>query len=324
MTLESRVQKIFRHIDRSIPPGEAPVGQAFLKARGIVQYYYYHLLFLAVLFLPWWDPITARKGFSPLWPIAWSGALTLPVTIEIVRLVFLGGALVGAFFYWHRLGRIAGLLGILQFHALESSFGQPNHQWYLWLYTAILFLFFSDVWGKTDRLSADTRKKFLTVFWGGQALVLLTYSLSGLGKLMGALQQLAAGQVNSFSPTALSLLIADWLPQMQARTVLGSVIIEHPWLGWPLYLGAWYFQLFALVAAFRPSIQKLWAVGLILFHIGTYLTMEIYFLPPVLLLLLLFFDSPFRSPHTTGKDVLTDLPLFGWALRRIFRPGEKS
>lgn len=323
-----RMERIFRRAigDPGIARTAARV-ESFWKARNIVQYFYYHLAFLAVLFLPWWDNFLTRANFSPLWPIAWAGYTTFPAAVNIVRVTFLIGTFAGAFFYRHRLGRIAAFLGIVQFHTLESSFGQPNHQWYPWLYIALLFLFLPDAWGGRGQTRED-RKKFLIIFWGAQALFLLTYSMAGLGKFWGALQQFAASQPNAFSPNAFALQIADWSTLMQSRPLLAPFFVAHPLAGWPLYLGALYLQLFAVAAAFRPAIAKLWALGLILFHIGTYLTMDIYFLPPILLLLLLFFDSPFRDPRTAWRNVLFDLPLIGSVIklsaRGIPRTGDRD
>lgn len=319
MTLGDRARTILRATLGYPSIGEQTAREGpFGKARDIVRYFYYHLVFLAVFFLPSWDNFLTRANFSPLWPIAWAKYTSFPTVVTIVGFAFLTGALLGAFFYWHRIGRFLAFVGILQFHALESSFGQPSHQWYPWLYLSFLFLFLPDAWGELDR-SVEKRKKFLLIFWGAQALFLLTYSMSGIGKLWSAIVQLAHGQPNAFSPNAFALQIADWLTQMQATTLLGSFIIAHPLVGWPFYLAMLYLLLFAVLAAFRPAIQKLWAFGLILFHIGTYLTMRIYFFPPVILLLLLFFDSPFRSPGTTWRDILANLPFVGWAIERLVR-----
>ena len=145
--------------------------------------------------------------------------------------------------------------------------------------------------------------------------------MSGFGKVYGTLTQFYHGQMTAFSPDAFAYHIAFWLPRIQTETVLGPFLIAHPWVGWPLFVGNIYLQFFAITAAFRPSLQKLWAVGLIFFHIGTFVTMYISFMPPILLLLLLFFNSPFREKHTTWKSIVLDLPIFS-ILYRIFTPAE--
>jgi hypothetical protein len=68
----------------------------------------------------------------------------------------------------------------------------------------------------------------------------------------------------------------------------------------------------------RPSLQKIWAFELILFHIGTTLTMGVSFTPFVLLLGLLFFNSPFGR-NTTIKEMLFDVPIFGQCIEWLMK-----
>ena len=57
--------------------------------------------------------------------------------------------------------------------------------------------------------------------------------MSGLGKLGGALYQLARGQPNAFVPGALGTHVALRLLQTHSESQLGAWIIHHPWLAWP-------------------------------------------------------------------------------------------
>lgn len=143
--------------------------------------------------------------------------------------------------------------------------------------------------------------------------------MAGLGKVFAGFHQMMLGEINSFSVSAFAYQVADWLPKNQQEAFFGPFIIEHLFIGWVLYLISIYFQTFALWVMVRPSLQKIWAFELILFHIGTTLAMGVSFTPFILLLALLFFNSPFGR-EATIKDMFFDLPLVGpcvaWFLNR--------
>ena len=289
------------------------------RAKMIVPFFYYFLFFIAFQRLEGLNHLLAQgpRNFSPRWPIFWADYFTYSTTATILIISFVFAALAGAFFYRYRAGRIAAFVGILGYHAFISSFGGPNHQWDLWLWVALLFIFLPDIWRNKNQ-SPETQKKFLFVFWGAQAFVLLTYSMSGIGKIYGAAIQYFQGQAHAFAFDAAALHITSLLNMMQETTVFGPLIINYPILGWLPFIAVIYLELFSFLIAFRPSLHRSWALALILFHIGTYLAMRAVFVAPVALLLLLFFNSPFQRPSITWQETLSNLPLFGWALRRLY------
>lgn len=314
------VNKLYKRLTGPVSiSGLAGETWSFIKAETSVRYFYYVLLYLAVINFQWWDGVANRQNFNALWPIFWAGNFDYAHAIVVVQFVHLTTAFLAAIFYRHRWARLLAFIGISQFHGLESSFGQPNHQWYLFLYVSLLFVFLPDIWKKGKEVTTEAKKKLLLVFWAAQAVTLLTYSMSGLGKFLGVYYQYAAGQIHGLSPNAFAYQIANWLPKLQVNPLLGSYLIDHSFIGWPFYAGIHFVMFFAVWAAFRPSLQRFWAFSLILFHIGTYITMDISFTPPIILLILLFFNSPFVKPETTAKDTIYDLPVMGWALSWLFR-----
>lgn len=267
---------------------------SFFRAETSVRYFYYILLYFGAINFQWWGAsASGRQNFDALWSIFWAHNLDYSQAIIVVQYVFFGTACIAAIFYRYRFARFLAFIGISQFHGLESSFGQPNHQWYLFLFVSLIFIFLPDIWGKVKEITIETKKKFLLVFWTAQAMVLLTYSMSGLGKFIGVFSQYINGEIHGLSVNAFAYQIANWLPKFQVSPPLGVYLIDHPFIGWPFYAGIHFIQFFAIFVAFRPSLQKFWVFSLILFHIGTYLTMGISFTPPIMLLILLFFNSPF-------------------------------
>lgn len=319
-------QKLFRRI--LVFPKVQAFAQTifpFLQAQSLIRFYYFSLLYFSVVFFPqWWDVSTvAQTAISPLWPVSWMHLVGLPVAVYSIRLLFLGGALLAAFFPAQRLARILAFVGLLEFVSLYTSMWRLDVDWYVWVLTAFLLIFLPNGWKNPLKTSLSNRQKFLLVFWGCQAIVLLTYSMSALGKIYGSFLQFFLGQVHSFAPQAAALHIADRLLTTNATSVFGPFIINHPWVGWFFFVGAIYLMFFALFVSFRFSLQRIWGIALILYHVGAYLTMNIGFSAHILLIAILFLNSPFYAAGTTWRTILFDLPLFGWMMKFYVSKREK-
>jgi hypothetical protein len=109
--------------------------------------------------------------------------------------------------------------------------------------------------------------------------------------------------------------VAQRLLETNGHSPLGPWMIDHSLLAWPMMQATLYLQLFAAVIVFRPSLQKIWAAGLILFHVFSFLILTINF-PFNCFFLGLFFLVE-RQPQTSLRRMLADLPLFGMVFRRM-------
>lgn len=283
----------------------------FDAAKRMVALFYVILILLSYLtseagFFKLEDP----RAFVPLWPLFWTRYVNFTVSAYSIIVFYLASAFIGGLFFHHRWARFIAFLAMLQFHAFISSFGQPVNQLLPWFYAMFLFLFLPDVWGK--QATTEEKKKFLLIVWTAQAILLLCYSLSGFWKIETALVQLSRGEFHAFHPNAFALQIAgSWSVMLGPGGIISRTIVNYPWIGWPFMLGAIYLQFFSLWAAIRPSIQKLWSIGIILFHIGSLHIFGIEFFQLVLLNIIFFFFSPFAMKKQSWKKVVVDLPVLG-------------
>ncbi|MDZ4285358.1 MAG: hypothetical protein U1A23_00340 [Candidatus Sungbacteria bacterium] len=284
---------------------------AFEKAVRIVPFFYYVLFFIAFQRLEGLNAIfTQGHGdFMARWPIFWAAHVDYQHAVTGIVVGFVFAALIGAFCWRYRIARVAAFGGVLQYHAFLSSFGGPQHQLDLWLWTAFLLIFLPDIRIKQAETS-DDRKTFLLVFWTIQAFVLLTYSMSGFLKLYEALMQYLNGQAHAFSFDALALHASTLLLRMHETVPLAPLVINHPFLGWLPFIGVLCLELFSFFIAFKPSLHRQWALGLVLFHIGTYLVMRAIFVSPSILLMILFFESPFQKQNYSWRDSWRDYKKF--------------
>lgn len=279
-------------------------------------------------FFPFWIA-THLDGLAPLWnpppgdwlwPVMWLDGVGPEVGAPILLIGFALSALLACL--WPERRWVRGLLALTLFEvlALSFSFGKIHHLMHGWLFTAVIFaVFLPDAALAPARASRRDRVLALRAVGAAQAMLALTYSLAGVGKLLGSLYQLGLGQTSPLHPSALAIHIADRLLQTQPSTTLGPWMIAHGTWMWPAMLATLYLQTFAVVAVLRPRLHRLWAVGLIGFHLVTGLSLTIDFTPNILLLGLLGLGSPFAPSPVGWQAMLADLPGVG----RLFRPGAR-
>ena len=274
-------------------------GRAIVTAQWLVRFYYFALLYFSIALFPRWlislEPLQGLAALRPLWAVAWVPLVSLPTAIIIVRGLFLSGALAAALFPQSRSARILATIGLLEFVGLYTSALLIDVDWYVWVPIAFLLIFLPAGWHQPETLTPAAREKLLWTIWGCQAFILLTYSMAGIGKLYSVATQVLIGGTHVFAPTAPAAITANQLLYIGTATPLGPWVIDHPWLAWPFFVAADLLQLFSLAAALRPRLQWPWGIALILFHIGSYLTMGIGFAANVLLLALFLLSSPFRK-----------------------------
>lgn len=290
--------------------------RAFDRAYTIVGVFYACNLFVVFQYIHGWRRLSEIQQIDPLWPVFWVPWLGIETAVHGIMATVVVGALAGAFLPHRRSARIAAFLGLLFYHAFINSFGKIGHAWHPWFLCALLLIFLPD--GTRSRLapSRAQRQRYLNAFWSAQAMQLILYSMAGFHKVTGVVPQMLRGQVHSFAPEALSYHIAHRLVQTESESILGEAMIAIPALGWLPFLFTMYLQAFAIWVAFRPSLQRPWALGLIGFHFMTYLTMDVSFGPTILLLGIFFLCSPFAPGELDWRRGLRDLPLFGSFIAR--------
>lgn len=290
---------------------------SFERAKTLVQIFYYFQIALSVMNLIKLgaaDP--GRAGFQPLWPVFWVNSIGYTEARLYLFTSFLITSFIGAIFWRYRIARVISFLGLWQLHALESSFkGQANFFIYPWLYTSFLFMFLP----KLKEVTLAIKKQFLLIFWAAQAMVLLMYSMAGAFKIYTGLNQLSAGEVSGFHPSAFAYQIIVHNALWNRQSFFGELLVKNVWIAWPMYLGAIYFELFALYAAVKPELQRLFSFMMIILHTGAILFMGIPFWEHIIINTILLLNSPFAKDDTKFSQVLITLPLFGPFFKVAFR-----
>lgn len=244
-----------------------------------------------------------------LWPLAWAADLNFDLVAELLTLATLVTALVALQFRHRYFPRFAFAALFLLSATIVNSAGGINHPYHAWFWVGAVFAFLPE--GRIETMGRAQRLSYLTTFLTAQLLFMLFYTMAGLWKVVFGARSALAGQPGNFSFEALSWTIADRTLQTGTTPLLADLIISYPIIAWPGFVAVMYIQLFALHIVFRPRLVVIWGYGLIAFHIGTWLLMEIIFVQHVFLLVLLMVLSPMAPRTTHWRAVVSDLPLIG-------------
>lgn len=259
-----------------------------------------------------WSNWISKTNFAPLWPVYWLKYVDSEAGILAILWLGLISALLGITFPNWRFTRILVFLSLLEFIAFKNSFGKIGHNEHLSILISFILIFLPSGWHSLKKVNQYTKNATFLVFSGCQALIMLTYTMAGVGKIWGALEQALQGEIHALAPKALALHIAFAFSQQDSQVPLGIWLMEHYYIGWPLMIGTVYLQFFALWSVLRPSLHQIWGFSLLSFHIGSAFIMNVAFVQNTIWLALFFINSPFRPLNFKWQQILRDLPLFGY------------
>lgn len=287
----------------------------FLCAQTIIRAFYAILAFFCLKSLDSWTTHLSKIYVAPLWPVFWLNHIDTQTGITAILVFYLiSGILALTAIRW-RVARVAIFFASLEYLAFTNSFGKINHGSHLQILLCFLLIFLPTQWN-LEKPRKDIQVATLMIFSGCQAIIMLTYTMSGFFKLLYIPIQAMRNQVHSLMPEALALQIAHHLLKRDEISVLGEWFIDHHLLAWPLLIGTIYLQFFAFWVAFRPSLHQIWGFNLILFHLATGLTMTVSFWQNCLWLTLFFLNSPFRPKSYNFRKIIRDLPLISLVLNK--------
>ncbi|MEM6354927.1 MAG: hypothetical protein AAF844_04480 [Pseudomonadota bacterium] len=254
-----------------------------------------------------------------LWPLWWTALTDTAIAKQMLSWLALVAGVAGAFAWRWRASRLLVSLALLQAVTFANMGGSINHGQHEIFWVSVMFWFLPTGSPSTMLNNRFWRVRFIMTFAAAGGLILFFYTLSGYFKVEHAFGQLFKGEVGGFHPDGMATILARRMMDSNTTPLLAELIIENPLLGWPMFLVVYYVELFAIVALFRPELVRLFGGILMLFHLGTFIFMEIIFIDHVLINGLLFWLAPWAVARPSVKEVLLALPLIGFWLRPLLR-----
>jgi hypothetical protein len=253
----------------------------------------YYAAFLAAVFLDLFDRIRSlhQTGWHWLWPVTWLAFFDRPDLVISAAFYLLVAALVAAIsFPYHRLLKIVIFLNLFFLLAAVYSRGKIDHNLYGFLFTSFFMAWIQ------KPVSPELWAKNIFFYRTAQLNFLFLYFLAGFWKLRVLVTSLLQGyELKSLAET-LGYEIAVKAMEGQAPTPLGLSLMNSPLLlQGLLWLLIVCIELFGVCLICRPRLLPWYGVSLILFHIGTQLTMSIAFPEAQLLAAVLLIGWPLKD-----------------------------
>jgi len=259
---------------------------------------------------------------EPLWAVIWVNWVSLETAVFVIGLALPVSALAALWrpaAWWPRMFVFVCLL---QYTAFDNSFGSINHFMYYPLWISFIFLFAPVEPPKRGATSISVHMRYLYPAFLAQVFIGLFYTLSGYHKVINGFFP-STSTVSSFHPDALPLLAFELLENNGRTSMLGNFFSNHLWIGWPAFLSVMYFELFFIIAVFRPQLHRLFGFVFAAFHIGVWLVMGITFQFQPIMVALIFIMSPFALIGAPSlRDTVYQLPGVDFVvwIRRALKP----
>ena len=297
--------------------------ERFTAAQTLIAASYAVLFFFAAGELFSWQGYLDAGELAPRWPVFWLRFVDTRAGIAAILWLHLAGGLLAVTLSRYRWARVLIFVSLLEQMALKFSFGPVNHGDHLAVLVSFVLIFLPAGWHVRGSADRAVRAATLLVFAGAQAMILLTYSMAGMWKAGGILQQWLRGEIVTYlHPQGLAHQVAAKMIEDDAPSVLGPWLVAHPWVGWLPGIAAIYLELFALWVVARPSLHRAWGLGLAFFHLATHLTLGVGFPQNTLWLALFLVLSPFRPRLMDWRRAVGELPVLGrWLIRWSSRRG---
>ena len=312
-----KTQRLFLRYDPDAPRHPAAFTRAAVGVTWLARFFY--------LFAAHEIGTTLRFSYAyrgeptdPLWPISVLTSAFGPEWLAQTQIIAAAGLIVGllaAIFPGSLLWRLGVFLYLFLHAALWNSYGAINHSVHFYIFIAFALLFLPPTVGVPKRMSRKDVLNCLMVFWFAQTLILLSYSLAGLWKIVES-------QITLIAPTGfvrimLSRIMDDVQPDVP---LLMPYLAPYEYPAQILFLSLVYIQLFALLALFRPHLHRPLGIALILFHLGTGWLLNVWFREHVVFLGLFLVFSPMAPDRFSLWAALQSLPILGipfrlWAAR---------
>mgnify|MGYP000403615429 CR=1 FL=1 len=194
-----------------------------------------------------------------------------------------------------------------------SNANQVTHQMRLEQVSDGIVFFFIFLPKKEDE---ERTFKNNIIFASIQFFILVTYTLTGVWKLLGMAKQLMQGETSLLNPGALSHILQFQFEISGKAPYFSSIFLENKFFGFLLLWLAIILELCSVFIFFKASLHKIWGILLIGMHAGIALILDVNFYVAPFVLGVFFVLSPFQQ-KVSVKRMCYDLPLIGFCLKKI-------
>ena len=240
-----------------------------------------------------WDMVMAdfENRSVRLWPVQWVNLVSESSFILLVLLLggFLCSVMVTLFPHKKWLRVLVFLLNFLNL-ALKYSPTKIDHDFHAILLTSFWMIFMN-----LNKIGAQSNRNKL-YFWAVQMSFLGTYFLAGLWKLRKFISYVIEMEWKEIPRCLVSHFAFEYITNSLRNPFFTGVLefLKEPSINHLLWVGVILFQILAPIASWFPPIQRFYGVLIILFHISTWMLMDLRFAPYQWVALIILVCHPYQ------------------------------
>ncbi|MDE0092724.1 MAG: hypothetical protein OXN83_05525 [Oligoflexia bacterium] len=194
---------------------------------------------------------------------------------SVIFLLALFCCLLSIFKPWRSL-RVLNSLFILILISIVSSYGKIDYPYHAFVLSSVLVCFFN------ENKDLNSRPNFF-ILRLIQGMFLSHYFMSGLWKLREMISVRFEFSLYEIAGTYIAYTLTPG-----GTNPIVELVLHNPWLLSFGYFCVLIFQLTALIPVFLNQFFKLYGVLALLFHLSTGVSMDVYFVPTVMMVLFFF------------------------------------
>lgn len=267
----------------------------------IVHFFYFFIFFIAIQsFIPfsnlpfWKDLLNSEQYFIGLWCTHWIKLLPWNFFVHSLIILFLLLSFLGLLFgASSKVLRITIFSIFFIYTAFINSFGKIDHYLHLSLIVSFVLIFYSSI-------SQNLSKIFKSI----QLFILSTYTISGIFKFWGILDQLLKNEISVFNPKSLSYNLAKTVFNSNNQVYFQDFILhEYSYIQVLFLLLGYLIELLAIFIILKPQWIKFYGILLIALHLIIMLTIGPNFLFQIFIIML-FLILPYTKKNISIKPKL--------------------
>lgn len=296
----------------------------FRKAETCIHFFYFLVFFLSIKAFspygqfPFWKEIVASKPmFSPEWSLFWINQLNWEIAVKLILIAYFLCSF-ATLIFWKKSRIIRALLFLSMFTYLSLIFSFKNRESWMYLMNMAAFILIF-IPNSSDSNSAQ-KKGLLSIVFGIQTLLLMSYFSSGFFKILGFVRQEWSGAISALDKLGFPEFSAMNAYHHQKEYFFTHFVLDNPSKLFTIFLLMGIcVEFFSIHIIFRPKLHRLWSLLILLMHGLILMLIGPDFSIQVLMVGVFLFFSPFHDSFDIKYNLKT---ILGELKENFLYPGQ--
>lgn len=206
----------------------------------------------------------------------------------LLIIFFIFTSLYSALFPQKKVYRILTCLFLTINIGILSSYGKVLHGLHGWIFSSFFISFIAI---QSSASALQSYNQLIAV----KISAVIPYHVAGLWKVRGAISCLNSEGFSCLTNSLARSIGSEYIRNNHDLNYISRFFLEYSYIGATSFFLLVYFQVCSIIIVFKPKTHTLFALFMVLFHVSSHIILKIPFYHQMILILLLFFFSPFSK-----------------------------